>query len=174
MTTQALENLARARAAHTDAGVSLQAAADANSALLVRLSEAKAREAEAVRLAKADNDPTGKQAMALRLALDDQADIQKLIAGSQALVNTRNTDLSHATNAVQSAELAARREEADIQVGELDAMIAELEGKLIEAIRARLVVQNTLNPTRFGQNSTFKIYTPNPTLKGIVVNSVLS
>jgi hypothetical protein len=170
MTTQALENLARARAAHTDAGVSLQAAADANSALLVRLSEAKAREAEAVRLAKADNDPTGKQAM----ALDDQADIQKLIAGSQALVNTRNTDLSHATNAVQSAELAARREEADIQVGELDAMIAELEGKLIEAIRARLVVQNTLNPTRFGQNSTFKIYTPNPTLKGIVVNSVLS
>jgi len=78
MTTQALENLARARAAHAEAGTSLQDAADANSALLVRLTEARARGEEAVRLAKVDNDPTGKHAMALRLSQDDQADIQNL------------------------------------------------------------------------------------------------
>lgn len=171
MTTQALENLARARASHIDAGVSLQAATDANSALLVRLSEAKARETEAVRLAKADGDTAGKHALALRLALDDQADIQALISQSQGVLNSRNAALSQANAAVQTAELNARKEEAEIQASELDALIRELDAKLVQAVQARLACHLATNPRSMSRMSVFTLYTPSKALKSICVNS---
>lgn len=170
MTTQALGNLARARAAHVEAGTSLQTAADANSALLVRLSEAKAREAEAVRLAKVENDPTGKHSLALRLALDDQADINALIAQSQGVLNIRNAALSAATQAVQAAELAARKEEAEIQALDLDTLIAELDSKLCQAVQARLQCYLASNPRSVSRTSVFTLYSPSKMLKNICLN----
>jgi hypothetical protein len=171
MTTQALENLARARAAHTEAGTSLQDAADANSALLVRLTEARARGEEAVRLAKVDNDPTGKHAMALRLSQDDQADIQNLLTGSQAALNARNAALSSATAALRSAEASAHKEEAEIQASELDALIRELDAKLVQAVQARLACHLATNPRSMSRTSVFTLYTPSKALKSICVNS---
>ena len=170
MTTIALENLARSRAAHVDAATALDQAAQANSALLVRLSEAAAREAESVRLSKGGGDPTGKHAMALRFALDDQADIQTLIAGSQALLNERNVALSTANQAVQAAELAARKEEAEIQARELDAVIAELDSKLCQAVQARLQCFLASNPLSVSRTSVFTLYTPSKMLKNICLN----
>lgn len=170
MTTQALANLARARAAHTEAGTSLQAAADANSALLVRLTEARAHGEEAVREAKEKGDPLGKWAMQLRLSQDDQADIQNLLNQSQAALNTRNAALSSATAALRSAEATAHKEEAEIQARELDAVIAELDAKLCQAVQARLQCHLASNPRSVSRTSVFTLYTPSPLLKNIVVN----
>lgn len=173
MTTQALENLARARAAHADAAVSLDQAVQANSALLVRAAEARAKIEEAVREAKANGDATGKWALQLRMATDDEADINALIAQSQATLNARNGALSSAGTAIQSAEQMARREEAEIHARELDSLVRELEGKLVEAVKARVALQNMIAPVKFAQNSCFKVYRASEQLKSIVVHSVI-
>ncbi|CAD6514131.1 hypothetical protein LMG28727_00847 [Paraburkholderia kirstenboschensis] len=170
MTTQSLENLARARAAHTEAGTSLQAAADANSALLVRLTEARARGEEAVRETKQGGDPAGKWAMQLRLSQDDQADIQNLLSQSQASLNTRNAVLSNATAALRSAEATAHKEEAEIQARELDAVIAELDAKLCQAVQARLACHLASNPRAVSRTSVFTLYSPSKMLKSICLN----
>ncbi|MGF6880373.1 hypothetical protein [Paraburkholderia sp. MM5477-R1] len=146
MTTQALENVARAGITHTEAATSLQQAMEANSALLVRMAEARARGEEAVRETKANGDPSGKWAMQLRLATDDQADIQNLLNQSQAALKTRSEALSSAAAAAQAADLAARKEEAEIQARELDAVIAELDAKLCQAVQR--VSRATLHRTR--------------------------
>ena len=174
MTTQALENVARARLDQTEAATSLESATQANSALLVRLSEAKARIEQAVRETKAGGDASGKWAMQLRLSTDDQSDIQSLLNQSQMALNARSTALSAATAAVQSAERAARREEVEIHASELDGLIVELESKLCEAIKARVIAHNTLNPpSRFGsQVACHKFYTPTRLLKNIVEHAV--
>jgi hypothetical protein len=174
MTTAALEGVARARLAQTEAATSLESATQANSALLVRLSEAKARIEQAVRETKAGGDASGKWAMQLRLSTDDQADIEFLLNQSQTALNARSTALSTATAAAQSAERDARREEVEIHASELGGLIRELEAKLCEAIKARVIAHNTLNPpSRFGaQNSCHKLYTPSRLLKNIVEHAV--
>lgn len=180
MTTQTLENLARARAAHTDAATSLDQVTQANSALLVRLAEARAKGEEAVRETKANGDPDGKWAMQLRLAMDDEADINNMLKGSQAALNERNAALSAANKAVQTAQLAASKEEAEIQARELDAVIAELDSKLCQAVQARLTCHLATNDAEAQKNphvravsrtSVFTLYTPSKLLKNIVVNS---
>ncbi|NYH24691.1 hypothetical protein [Paraburkholderia bryophila] len=170
MTTQALENLARARAAHVEASTALDQAAQANSALLVRAAEARAKIEEAVREAKTNGDPTGKWAMQLRLATDDQNDIQGMLNGSQALLNERNAAMAAANQAVQSAELEARHEEAGIHARELDAHICELEAKFCEAIQARLAVHVAMNPpSQFGSKTAcHKFYAPSRLMHNIV------
>jgi hypothetical protein len=174
MTTAALEGVARARLAQTEAATSLESAQQANSALLVRLSEAKARIEEAVRETKAGGDALGKWAMQLRLSTDDQGDIQNLLNQSHAVLNTRSAALSTATAAVTSAQRDAHKEEVSIHAIELDSLIVELESKLCEAIKARLIAYNMFNPpSRFGsQSACHKFYTPSRLLKNIVERAV--
>jgi len=180
MTTQALENVARARLAHTEAATALDHVTQANSALSVRLAETRAKAEEAVRETKAKGDPDGKWAMQLRLSMDDHADIQVLLSGSQSALNERTAALSRATAAVQAAELDARKEEAKIQARELDAVIAELDAKLCQAVQARLAchlattdaeVMEKPHLRKVSRTSVFTLYTPSPLLKNIVVNS---
>lgn len=105
--THILEKLARARAAQVDAATALEQVTQANSALLVRMAESRAKSEEAVRETKANGDPDGKWAMQLRLALDDQADIKSMLTGSQAVLNERSAAASAATSAAHSAESAS-------------------------------------------------------------------
>lgn len=170
MTTQILENLARSRSAHTEAATSLDHATQANSALLVRLTEARARGEEAVRETKAKGDPDGKWSMQLRLSMDDQSDIQALLNQSQATIQSRTAALSAATQAVHSAELQARREEAEIHAKDLDDVILELQSKFCEALQARLAAHNMLNPRSASKTSCFNFYQSSPLMKNIVAN----
>jgi restriction endonuclease Mrr len=170
MTTQALENVARARLAHTEAATALDHVTQANSALLVRLAEARAKAEEAIRETKAKGDPDGKWAMQLRLSMDDHADIQVLLSGSQSALNERSAALSAATAAVQTAEFAARKEEAEIQASELDAVIAELDARLCQAVQARLACHLASNPRSVSRTSVFTLYTPSKMLKSICIN----
>jgi hypothetical protein len=171
MTTAVLENLARSRAAMTEAAANLEHATQANTALLVRLSEAKARSDEAVRETKASGDPTGKYAMQLRLAIDDANDINSLLAQSQVAMNERSAALRDATTAAKLAETAARREETEIQAAELDVLIRELDAKLCEAMQRRMDCHNILHPSPFSTTSCFKFYQASPMLKNIVSHS---
>jgi hypothetical protein len=171
--TQILENLARARAAQADAATSLEQATQANSALLVRMAESRAKSEEAVRETKAKGDPDGKWAMQLRLALDDQADIQSMLTGSQDALNLRSAAASAATAAAHNAETKARREETEIQAKELDDVIRELDTKLCEAVQRRMACQNIMHPSKFGATSCFKFYQASQLLKNIVTNSVV-
>jgi hypothetical protein len=170
MTTAALENVARARLAQTEVATSLDQATQANSALLVRLAEVRAKGDEAVREAKEKGDPDGKWAMQLRLAIDDQADIQLLVMHSQTVLSERSAALSIATAALQTAELEARKEEAGLQARDLDALIAELDAKLCAAVQQRLACHLASNPRSVSRTSVFTLYTPSPLLKNIVVN----
>jgi Tfp pilus assembly protein PilX len=118
--------------------------------------------------------------MQLRLATDDQADIQNLLNQSEAALNTRNATLSSATAALRSAEATAHKEECEIQARELDAVIAELDAKLCQAVQARLACHLATNDAgvlqkphlrKVSRTSVFTLYTPSALLKNIVVNS---
>ncbi|CAB3783453.1 hypothetical protein [Pararobbsia alpina] len=174
MTTHALEALARARLAHTEAATALDHVTQANSALLVRLTEARAKAEEAVRETKEKGDPDGKWAMQLRLAMDDEADINGMLKGSQTAVSERTAALQRSNAAVQTAELQARKEEAEIQARELDAMIAELDSKLCQAVQARLQAHLASNPRSVTRTSVFTLYTPSKMLKSICLNGQVS
>jgi hypothetical protein len=172
--TQILENLARARAAQVDAATALEQVTQANSELLVRMTESRAKSEEAVRETKANGDPDGKWAMQLRLALDDQTDIQSMLTGSQAALNTRSAAAAAATAAAHDAELNARREETEIQAKELDDVIRELDAKLCEAVARRMVCQNIMKPRAVGKTSCFTFYQASSLLKNIVTHSQVS
>lgn len=172
--THILEKLARARAAQSDAATSLDQATQANSALLCRLAESRAKSEEAVREAKANGDPDGKWAMALRFALDDQGDIQALLTQSQEVLSMRSTAVSKATAAAHEAEMNARTEETEIQAKELDDVIRELDTKLCEAVQRRMACENIMHPSKYGATSCFKFYQASSLLKNIVTHSQVS
>ncbi|QIN61463.1 hypothetical protein SBC1_14550 [Caballeronia sp. SBC1] len=172
--THILEKLARARAAQVDAATALEQVTQANSALLVRMAESRAKSEEAVRETKANGDPDGKWAMQLRLALDDQADIKSMLTGSQAVLNERSAAASAATSAAHSTESAARTEETEIQAKELDDVIRVLDAKLCEAVQRRMACQNIMHPSKFGATSCFKFYQASSLLKNIVTHSQVS
>lgn len=168
MTTQALENLARARAAHVEAGTALDQAAQANSALLVRAAEARAKIEEAVREAKTNGDPTGKWAMQLRLATDDQSDIQGMLNGSQALLNERNAALSAANQAVQAAELAARKEESSILLADMQKHVEAAQESLLAGIAALHALRIKVNGHSLGDGTVWKSFDPSRELRELV------
>lgn len=135
--THALQVLAAARSALTTAAKRLDEATRENSALLVRLTEAQARSAEAFRLARANGDADGKYALAMKFADEDARDIQTLLDKSSLLIPTLNAEFNGAQIAANEAEAGARREEDEITANALTSHIDSLKKLHTEAVDER-------------------------------------
>jgi hypothetical protein len=168
--TPALQHLAAARAEFAAAGENAQAAHQAHSALLVRLTEAQTRSAAALsdfRANKIDESVAGIRKAA---ADADAADLQSLIDQSAPVLASLDQALTDAQTRATQAETGARKEEHQIAAKDLDVRIAELEKTFLAAIGARYQVHLALNGNRGGQ-STFAFYNPSKAMQELITRS---
>ena len=134
--THALQQVAAARAALTAAAERLEEETQRNTKLLVQLSDAKTRSAEAFRLGR-QGDPDGKHAMAMKVADADAIDIQGLLDALSRLLTALNAEFIRCQAAEHEAEENARREENEITATALTSHIGNLKKLHSEAVDER-------------------------------------
>ncbi|WP_321853194.1 hypothetical protein [Paraburkholderia tropica] len=134
--THAQQKVAAARAALMGAAERLEEASQKNTKLLVQLTEAKTRSAEALRLGR-QGDTDGKHAMAMKIADADAAEIQIVLEELANLLITLNEDFNGAQASAHEAEAGARREEDEIIAAALTNHIDNLEKLRDEAVEER-------------------------------------
>ncbi|WP_176058136.1 hypothetical protein [Paraburkholderia sp. BCC1876] len=171
--TPALIALANAR----DALVAVTERAEAmhaqQSAILVKISDAQAAAAKALSDFRAGKIDEATAALRKASADADEADLQNLASQGAAALQAVNAEQARARSLAAQAEHNARHEESTLAAKALDDHIRELEAKLVEAVKARVALQNMIAPVKFAQNSCFKVYRASEQLKSIVVHSVI-
>lgn len=171
--TPALVALAHAR----DALVAVTERAEAmhaqQSAILVKISDAKAAGAAALSDFRASKIDEATAALRKASADADEADLQNLASQGAAALLTVNAEQSHARSLAAQAEKNARQEENILIAKTLDARIQELQSLFVDAIKSRVAIEGIIKPTPFGSNSCFRVFQASAQLKSIVVNSVV-
>jgi hypothetical protein len=165
-----LHHLAAVRASLATSSEKVDEAHKAHSALLVRLSEAEAKSAEAVSLHRAGTIDEATAALRKSIADADAADIRALIESSVPVLAALNAEHQRLIQQATDAESVARREEGQLAASALDEQIKQIEQTLLSALAERFRIHVVLNGTRGGQ-SLFSIWKPLDALKSAVTQN---
>ncbi|MEX3982814.1 hypothetical protein AB4Y45_27960 [Paraburkholderia sp. EG287A] len=165
VTTPAIQRLATARAAVVKAAAAAQAAHDAHSNLLVKLADAQARADESLSDFRSGKIDEATSALRKAIADADAKDLQKMINDSAENLAQLNDASNGAMLAEANAKVAELYEQRVEEGSRLEAIISEIESKLLDAVVERYRVQAEIDPDSL---KWMKIYKPSPALDELV------
>lgn len=166
--SNAILALAEARAAIVTATEKAESAHAAQSALLVRKTEAETAAAAALSDFRAGKIDEATASLRKASADADSKDLGALIDQGAAHLLTLNQAVQAANSRLVQAEAAAKREEHELLAIELDKQIKALEAAFIAAHAERWRVAKALDPRQAG--SSFCYYTPSKELDQLIRN----